>query len=395
MNDIDPEFTLADLLTAKDIESLQNRLSPLLETSVSIVPAQDKPDADAWPIRYQIRAVAYLVASAPKEKAEAACKLVEAILHQAARYRLAASLHHHVVEQDYEELQRKHQALQESEARYRELAEQLERRVEEQVAQIELRRKQVYEAEKLSALGQLGAGVAHEINNPLGFIQSNLNSGKGYLQDISDALTEMSRGHDVKAIFSRYELDFVIKDLHILMSDTLDGVARVAKIVKDLKGFAGTDGGSRQKVAMEELMESVCNLAKPLMGGHIHLRKEYEPTPSVWVDYSAFCQAVYAIMLNAVQAIGERGEVLVQCGPGASGVRIVIEDTGCGMDAETLNRIFEPFFTTKPVGSGTGLGMTLCRDIIRAHGGEIHVASEPGKGSRFCIELPMTEEAPG
>ncbi|WP_020410210.1 sensor histidine kinase [Hahella ganghwensis] len=396
ISDIDPDFTLKDLLSDKEIEQLENKLSVLLNTSAKIIDACDMASDinTSYPIRYQICPVAYLVTEAPSESAKAAANLFESVLFQASRYRLAAVAHHAVVLQDFDDLQTKHQRLMESEAKYRELAVQLEHRVQEQVGQIELRQRQVYEAEKLSALAQLGAGVAHEINNPLGFIQSNMNSGKSYLREIDEAVTALRQGQNITAVSENFDLDFVISDLQTLMKETIDGVARVTRIVRDLKGFVGAETSARQQVLMHEILESICYLSHPLLEERIELTRELAEVSPIMMDKAAVCQALYAILLNAVQSIENTGKILVRCHEQNHRIFIDIEDSGCGMDTKTLGRIYEPFFTTKPVGSGTGLGLTVCRDIIQAHQGTIKVISQPGEGSRVQIEFPVTAHEP-
>ena len=391
--DLDPEFTLDDLLTPKIIEQLQTKLSGLLSHPASIISPQELvPTNNLYPIRYQITPIAYLQTDAPPEQAAAATGLVEAVIYQAARYHLAAEAHYAVVLQDYQDLQGKHQQLQESEARYRILAEQLEQRVQDQVQQIELRQRQVYAAEKLSALAQLGAGVAHEINNPLGFIQSNLNSARGYLREISLALAALAEGQEFTTVYNRHDLKFTIDDLHTLMQESQDGVSRVARIVKDLKGFAGTDVIDRQPVLIRELLASVCNLAQPLLSESIQLVADYQDRTPTIVDKAGICQAIYAVVLNAIQSIADEGSIHLLCTEDNHTINININDTGGGMDATTLDRIYDPFFTTKPVGTGTGLGMTVCRDIVLAHQGTIKVTSTLGQGSSVRIELPIKLE---
>ncbi len=388
--DLDPDFALSDLLIPKVIEQLQTRLTTLLGQKTCIVESPVSGTSTVYPVRYQISPIAYLQTEAPAEQAKAAACVVEAVISQAARYRLAAVAHHAVVLQDFEELQVKHQQLQESEANLRALAAQLEERVDDQVKQIELRQRQVYEAEKLSALAQLGAGVAHEINNPLGFIQSNMSSGIDYLREISLALSALAEGQDFNMVYAKFDLNYTVEDLQTLMKESQEGVGRVARIVKDLKGFVGTDATSRQPMLMRELLDSVCNLVHPLLGEQIQLSTEYKDSTPILIDRAAFCQAIYAILLNAVQAIRDSGTIQLRCCELDSKIIINIEDNGCGMNSNTLARIFDPFFTTKPVGTGTGLGMTVCRDIIRAHGGDIQVSSEPGQGSQVQIELPVS-----
>ncbi len=389
--DIDPEFSLSDLLSVRDVERLQAKLTVLLGADAQIIDVDKLQDNHerSYPVRYQICPVAYLVTEAPPQSAKAATDILESVLYQASRYRLAAVAHHAIVLQDFDDLQTKHERLLESEAKYRDLAIQLEQRVKDQVDQIELRQRQVYEAEKLSALAQLGAGVAHEINNPLGFIQSNMNTGKTYIQDIMDALASLRQGESMEKVVESFDLDFVLDDLQTLMTETIDGVSRVSRIVKDLKGFVSAGTSTRQPIMMNEVLDSICNLSHPLLHENILITRDYGKVSPTLADKAALCQALYAIFLNAIQSIENEGNILIKCHEDNQTIFIRIEDSGSGMDAATLTRIYEPFYTTKPVGTGTGLGLTVCRDIVRAHQGEIRVTSSPGEGTQVRISLPV------
>ena len=323
----------------------------------------------------------------------AAANMLELFMQSGARYFMASEMHIEVVKADYEELQRRHAALMESEARYKALAENLEMRVKEQVNTIESARRQLYQAEKLASVGQLAAGVAHEINNPIGFIRSNLGTAQSYVQKFQSVAGQVkSSGNAALATaWQTADLDFVLADFPSLLQESVDGADRVARIVSDLKGFSSIDQPEEEIVDLNDCIRSACNVATNQINSRADLKLALGELPPLRCKAGHLSQVFLNLLLNAAQAMKERGEIRIQSGIENGQIVIRFSDTGCGIPPEVLPRIFDPFFTTQDVGSGSGLGLTVSRDIITAHGGNIEVESEVGTGTTFTIYLPVNK----
>jgi len=231
------------------------------------------------------------------------------------------------------------------------------------------------EADRLAALGVLSAGVAHEINNPLAYLLLNLE----YLSRELPTLLE-----------SPDKLDALL--VHV--RDACHGAERVASIVRDLRTFARADEGARGPVDVKAALESALNIAGNEIKQQAKLIRDYEPVPPVDANPNRIEQVLLNLLLNAVQSLPSPevpGQVIgARLRASGGQVTIAIEDTGSGIPEELLGKIFDPFFTTKPVGVGTGLGLPICRSIVRGLGGEITVRSTPGKGSQFTVTLPAS-----
>jgi signal transduction histidine kinase len=299
---------------------------------------------------------------------------------------MASELHDEATFASYEQLKRDHAALEVSEARYKALSAELEKRVEEQVAILEERQRQLYEAEKLASVGQLAAGIAHEINNPIGFVRSNLETFSGYVGKFA-ALRE--RLDQAGAAWRELDLDFVVDDGRQLVAESLAGIDRVARIVKDLRGFSNIDRPDEEMVDVNDNLASACAVVSGQLPPGVTLSRELSPLPPLMCLPGHLNQVLLNVLQNAVQAVGEVGCIRVSSAFGEGRIRIVIADDGVGIAEEDLAHVFEPFFTTRAVGKGTGLGLTVARDIIGAHGGEIDVASKKGQGTTVTISLPI------
>lgn len=262
---------------------------------------------------------------------------------------------------------------------------------------------QLVQSEKLASIGQLAAGVAHEINNPIGFVISNL----GALADYHDALFAMLAAHEdaqpsigspeivarLTGLRQSLSLDLCREDIPVLMRETRDGVVRVQQIVRDLKDFSRVDASQDWHWAdVHQGIDSTLTLIASEIRPKADVVKEYGVLPDVECLPSQINQVVMNLLLNAAQAIGgERGQITVRTGVGEQHVWIEVCDTGCGITNENLPRIFDPFFTTKPVGQGRGLGLSLSYGIVQAHGGGIDVRSDVGHGSTFRVVLPVRQ----
>lgn len=395
----DHDFSLDELLTQAERDRLHSALAVLLDAPFCLLDAQGTPlphetgnTGERIPLVLELEPVGYLESACrDANRLRAARTLIEMLLKNAARYRMASRLHLESVRADYEALQVKHSALQQSEARFRALSETLEQRVKEQVKTIEGTQRQLYQAEKMASVGQLAAGVAHEINNPIGFIRSNLNSAHGYVQQLSAlAPIVMARDADQLAdVWQKKQLDELLQDFSELLRESISGADRVARIVADLKSFSSVDRAGIENVDLNECIRGVCNVAGVHAAGRARIEHELEVLPKLNCNVGHINQALMNLLLNAIKAVKDNGRIVVRSKVANQEIVISISDNGTGIPHDVLPRIFDPFFTTRDVGEGTGLGLSVCRDIITAHGGDIKVESEPGQGTTFAIYLPV------
>jgi hemerythrin-like metal-binding protein len=260
---------------------------------------------------------------------------------------------------------------------------------------VEERTRELLQAGKMAAIGQLAAGVAHEINNPVGFVNSNLATLRRYaaqLLAVVDACAASAAGHaelEHHLAGSKTDLDFIREDLPALLDESRAGLDRVTRIVQTLSDFAHAEPTEMQISDLLAGLESTLNVVWNELKQKAELVRELVPLPQVRCIPGQINQVFMNLLLNAAQAIDSHGVITLQSGLDDKGVWIAIADNGCGMPDEVRKHLFEPFFTTKPVGQGTGLGLSVSWDIVvNKHGGRIDVESEPGKGSRFTVWLP-------
>lgn len=270
----------------------------------------------------------------------------------------------------------------------------------ELIRKLEQAHNQLLQSEKLASIGQLAAGVAHEINNPVGYISSNLGTLEEYQQDLFQVLDvyeslepllqsgdgALQRIHDAK---QAVRLDHLRQDVPDLLAESQQGVMRVRQIVEDLKDFSHADEGEWAPADLQQGLESTLNIVNNELKYKAEVVREYSELPPVVCQAPQLNQVFMNLLVNAAQAIEEHGVITLRTGSEQGWVWVEISDTGQGIAPEHLKRIFDPFFTTKPVGSGTGLGLSLSYGIIQAHGGRIEVDSEPGKGTTFRVWLPV------
>jgi two-component system NtrC family sensor kinase len=258
---------------------------------------------------------------------------------------------------------------------------------------------QVFQQEKMASIGQLAAGVAHEINNPMGFISSNLSSLKKYLDRLGafEAAvidTVESRGDEVSlaaiaSLRKSMKIDYILDDVGSLLEESRDGAERVRRIVQDLKSFSRLDEVEYKPADINECLESTLNMLRNEIKYVAEVVRDYGDLPMLNCYPQQMNQVFMNILINAVHAIEEHGEITLRTRLAGEAIRVVISDTGKGIAPEHIKRIFEPFFTTKEVGKGTGLGLSISYDIVKKHGGDIMVESEPGKGTTFTVRLPL------
>lgn len=283
--------------------------------------------------------------------------------------------------------------------------------LEEQLAvgslQLSQAQEKLVQSDKLASIGQLAAGVAHEINNPIGFVKSNVGSLKVYIDDILEVLrcyeaiepllpADADPVRQLQQAKAAADLAFVRDDIQHLIAQSQEGIARVAKIIQDLKNFARSDTNPAWVSAdLRGCLDSALNIATNEIKYRADVVREYGELPEIECIPSQLAQVFLNILVNAAQAVGDtgkRGTITVRSGCNAADkVWIEVQDTGCGMTAEQARRVFEPFYTTKPVGVGTGLGLSISYGIVATHGGSIEVASEPGQGTRFRVTLPVRQ----
>ena len=271
--------------------------------------------------------------------------------------------------------------------------------------QLEEAHNQLLQSEKLASIGQLAAGVAHEINNPVGYINSNMASLKGYASDLISVIDLFSEYYEqsqsdnieLKNTLAKkikdVDLNFIKTDLHSLIDESLEGVSRVKKIVNDLKDFSHVDDMEMQWADLHKGLDSTLNIVHNELKYKADIIKNYGEIPEVECIASQINQVFMNVLVNAAHAIEKHGTITVATGLSNDFVWIKIQDTGTGIPEDKINRIFDPFYTSKPVGSGTGLGLSLSYTIIEKHHGKIEVESTVGSGSTFTIRLPVENKA--
>ena len=263
---------------------------------------------------------------------------------------------------------------------------------------------QLLQSEKMASIGQLAAGIAHELNNPIGFVHSNLGTLDGYVRDlmaIIDAYAEHG-GEDcphlkeMQLLREERDFDFVREDIFKLLAESKDGLSRVRKIVQDLRTFSRVGEQEWQEADLHEGLDSTLNIVWNELKYKCEVIKDYGDLPPVYCLISQLNQVFMNLLVNAGHAIAVKGTITIRTRQlDEARVSVEISDTGCGIAPENVNRIFEPFFTTKPVGKGTGLGLSLAYGIIQRHQGSITVTSEPGRGSTFRVILPIRPHTAG
>jgi len=268
---------------------------------------------------------------------------------------------------------------------------------------------QLTQTDKLASIGQLAAGIAHEINNPVGYVTSNLNTLEEYLSDIRKLIaldqTLIKRLDEItlpEALAKKTEkiheyareidLNFLQEDMDELIKDCIDGLDRIKKIVIDLKDFAHPGKKDIEPVDINACIETTLNVAANELKYKTTVHKDLKIVPLIKGIPQQLNQVFLNILVNAAQAIEKKGEIRIKTWQKNNDVLLTISDTGCGIDPENISKIFDPFFTTKEVGKGTGLGMNIAYNIIQQHGGSIAVKSEKGKGTTFTVSLPVSED---
>lgn len=264
---------------------------------------------------------------------------------------------------------------------------------------------QLLQTEKMASIGHLAAGVAHEINNPVGFISSNMQTLEEYVTNYSKylrAVENLKRSieennsekvqrnvGELKELEEEMNLSFIMGDMDDLLRESRTGIERIKKIVLDLRTFSREGKDTYELIRIEEVIDGVLNIVHSEIKYKAELKKEYGETPLIKCNAQRLGQVFINLLVNAAQAIKEKGVIGVKTYVQAKNLYVEISDTGEGIEEEKLKDIFNPFFTTKPVGKGTGLGLSISYDIVKKHDGEILVRSKIGQGTTFTIRLPI------
>ncbi len=267
-------------------------------------------------------------------------------------------------------------------------------------AKIRGAQEQLIQTERLASIGQLAAGVAHEINNPMGYVHSNLETLVVYSQHLltlieayDQALADCGDGEamaDIREMRRRFDIDFVSSDLPQLLVESREGAERVRKIIQDLKDFSRSDASERWVVAdIHRGLDSTLNIVWNDLKYKARVVKHYGELPPLRCIPSELNQVFLNILVNAGQAIEHNGLISISTAVENDHAVVSIGDDGVGIPEAVVSKIFDPFFTTKPVGKGTGLGLSISYGIIKKHGGRIEVTSAPGRGTLFRILIPL------
>jgi len=286
---------------------------------------------------------------------------------------------------------------QATEALQRQLAETMRLNRELEETQIQL-----VQSEKLAAIGQLSAGVAHEMNTPLGFVSSNLSTLERYVHTLTELVVAwraaettlepaapLPQFEHLHELYHKADLPYLMEDLPQLFAETRDGLDRVQRIVRDLRDFSRVGEQEWQLVDIHHGLDSTLNILRNQLKHKAEVICDYGDLPELWCIPSQLNQVFLNLLGNAVQAIKDKGTITVQTRCDGERIVLRVSDTGCGIAREEMERIFRPFYTTKPAGEGTGLGLSLAQDIVAKHHGRLYAESEAGLGSTFIVDLPV------
>ncbi|MDP5141481.1 ATP-binding protein [Rheinheimera baltica] len=318
--------------------------------------------------------IEFLPLDVTDNKVKTVCMIVQDVTELASYYQGQKELS--------EQLSQEHKALQE-----------LNRKLEEA-------QNQLLQADKMAAIGQLAAGVAHEINNPIGFINSNLQSLEDYavkllkLVNFYEKVVHKTQNKTFialqKDMQERMKYQFIREDMPELVAESIDGINRVSEIVKSLKAFSHVDSSEWQYADIVEGIESTLKIANNELKYNVEIHREYQQQlPKLFCQPMQLNQVFLNLIVNGAQAIVDKGHIYITVSATDNDYQVAIKDTGCGISKSAMHKIFEPFYTTKPVGQGTGLGLSLSYSIVQKHKGNLVVTSEPNVGTTFTVILPI------
>ena len=276
--------------------------------------------------------------------------------------------------------------------------------LEQTLSELKTTQSQLVQSSKLASIGQLAAGVAHEINNPIAFVANNTTVLGKYIDKIQPILMQCKTllekiehgeaveeiADTIRTLIKKNNLDFILEDLESLITDSVEGMNRVTDIVAGLKSFSRVDEFETQEIDIHECLESTIKVIWNELKYNCTLKKEFSDLPPLHCHPSQLNQVFMNLIVNAGQAIEEEGTITIKTQHSQQTIVIEISDTGNGIEPEHIDKLFDPFFTTKPVGTGTGLGLSISYGIVQDHGGRIEVDSTVGVGTTFKISLPTT-----
>ena len=283
------------------------------------------------------------------------------------------------------------------------ILEEKNNELKEAYEELKQTQSKLLQQEKMASIGQLAAGVAHELNNPMAFIASNLSSLEKYINrivifcesqaEIVKSLHQAAADEKLAVLQNDLKIDFILPDIRNLIAESLDGADRVRRIVQDLKNFSRIGQAELQLVNINECLDTTLNIVWNELKYKATLHKTYGDLPAIECNPQQLNQVFMNILVNATQAIERQGEIHINTWAERDEVAVAISDTGVGIRPEHLEHLFEPFFTTKQVGEGTGLGLSIVYDIVtKNHCGRISATSEVGKGSTFTVVLPQKQD---
>ncbi|MBT5231986.1 MAG: hypothetical protein HOM11_17110 [Methylococcales bacterium] len=272
---------------------------------------------------------------------------------------------------------------------------------------LKLTQNQLLQSEKMASLGQIAAGVAHEINNPIGFVISNIETLRDYNQVFTQLITEYTaleenlgepKNNALKPILEKInklkeeeDVDFIVGDVEQMVEDCCSGLKRVKDIISDLKQFAHQDDGAMSLGDIHECIDQSLKIVWNELKYNVNVEKAYGELPKIWFNSGQLSQVFINLFVNASHAIKDKGNININTQIDGDMVLIQVKDDGIGVPESLLNKIFDPFFTTKSVGEGTGLGLSVSFGIIEKHGGDINIESVVNEGATFSIHLPIKQ----
>jgi signal transduction histidine kinase len=400
--DFEKCYSLSELLPSRSFQRLSSALTQMGLDYFDIVDTENNSllrhgkndDFQALTLAPELEPIGYIRVSKDNvELGRSAVSFILEILQTNWRYQMASSIHIQTTTSDYDALVKKNELLSASEERYKALSEHLEERVDDQIKVIEDSQRQLYEAEKMASVGQLAAGIAHEINNPIGFISCNINTGQEYLTEIREHIKELTKGcqQDTKKDDCD-EMTELLDDFDSLLNESSDGAQRVTAIVADLKAFSNIDHSEEVLVNLQSHVERVARIFLTSVDAEVELVTNIHSVDKTFCKPGHINQLLLNLLHNAADAISSGGKITLTCKMEDQHILLGVSDTGVGMSEESKKKAFEPFYTTREVGSGTGLGLTVSRDIVNAHNGIISIQSKLGIGTVIQIKLPITSE---
>ncbi|PAJ75486.1 two-component sensor histidine kinase [Pseudoalteromonas sp. NBT06-2] len=269
--------------------------------------------------------------------------------------------------------------------------------------ELKLSESQLVQSEKMASIGLLAAGVAHEINNPIGYVKSNLNVLNDYIDNLKEyeqAVTEdlilnehvnLAYQQRKQVLLEKHDITYLFQDIFPLIKSTIGGIDRVDEIVQSLKVFAREELPDKSLVDINEGLNATLKIVWNELKYNCEIHVDLAKLPMTLAYPSKLNQVFMNLLINAGQSIEEKGDIFVRTRVKDKNIIIEIEDTGCGIAQETLTQIFTPFYTSKPVGAGTGLGLSISHNIVKQHNGDISVISNINKGSCFSVAIPIIE----